>query len=300
MSNSNQLLTAALDHASRGWPVFPMVPGGKAPAVKNWEQRATVDPDRITRCWTAGPYNVGVATGPAGLVVVDLDTAKPNEKPPAAWDLPGVASGLDVLAVLSERAGEELPLDTLIVSTPSGGLHLYFAAPEGVRLRNTAGDRGQGLGWHVDTRAWGGCVAAPGSLVNGRPYLVDVESPIVVLPAWLTKLLQPKPLPAAPLVPIALHGRDRRSRYLNAAVAAEVARVEGAVGGERNHKLYEAACALGQLVAGGALTETDVRDTLMRAAAGHIAVNAYTLNTAEGTIRSGLRAGAKRPRRVAA
>jgi hypothetical protein len=127
-----------------------------------------------------------------------------------------------------------------------------------------------------------------------------MELPVAVLPAWLTKLLQPKPLPAAPGAPIALHGRDRQSRYINAAVAAEVARVEGAVGGERNHKLYEAACALGQLVAGGALTETDVRDTLMRAAAGHIAVNAYTVNTAEGTIRSGLRAGAKRPRRVAA
>jgi hypothetical protein len=113
--------------------------------------------------------------------------------------------------------------------------------------------------------------------------IVDVDLPVTVLPAWLTELLQPKPLPAAPVAPIALHGRDRRSRYLNAAVAAEVARVEGAGPG-----------------GGGALTESDVRDTLMRAAAGHIAVNAYTANTAEGTIRSGLRAGAKRPRRVAA
>ncbi|MGI5516009.1 bifunctional DNA primase/polymerase [Streptomyces sp. CA-106131] len=39
----------------------------------------------------------------------------------------------------------------------SGGFHLYFAAPPGVRLGNTAGR----LGKRIDTRAWGGHVVAP-------------------------------------------------------------------------------------------------------------------------------------------
>ncbi|MFC7612452.1 bifunctional DNA primase/polymerase [Actinokineospora soli] len=280
------------------------VPDGarrQGPAVKNWEQRATTDVDRIRRCWSAGPYNVGIATGPAGLVVVDLDTAKPDDDPrPPRWDLPGIGEGLDVLAVLADRHGQPVPLDTHMVGTPSGGLHLYFTAPPRVRLRCTAGERGNGLGWKVDTRAWGGCVAAPGSLVDGSPYTVHPR-PVAPLPAWLATLLTPKPLPAAPAAPIPLrHGTDRRARYLRNAIAAEVARVEGATKGQRNQALYTAAVALGQLVAGGALTETDVRATLLRAAAAHLAVGAYSPHAADGTITSGLRAGARRPRQVAA
>jgi hypothetical protein len=296
----NPLLTAALDIAARGWPVFPLVPGGKAPAVKQWERRATTDPNRIRRCWTAGTYNIGLATGPAGLVVIDLDMAKDGEQPPEPWNLPGITNGLDVLAVVAERAGQPVPLDTRTVTTPSGGLHLYFAAPSGVDLRNTAGDRGRGLGWHVDTRAWGGCVAAPGSIVNGRRYQVAEALPVAPLPGWLVNRLRPARLPAAPAASINLRSTDRRGRYLQAAIAAEVARVEGAAKGDRNFALYCAANALGQLVAGGQLTEADVRDTLLRAAAGHLATHAYSQHTAEATITSGLRAGAKRPRQVAA
>jgi hypothetical protein len=186
------------------------------------------------------------------------------------------------------------------VTTPSGGLHLYFTAPSDVELRNTAGDRGRGLGWHVDTRAWGGCVAVPGSVVNGRRYAVTEVLPVALLPGWLIDRLRPAPLPVTPAAPISLRSTDRRGRYLQAAIAAEVARVEGAVKGQRNQKLYEAAVALGQLVAGGALAEAEVREVLLRAAAGHLATHAYSPHTAEATITSGLRAGAKRPRQVAA
>ncbi|MFB6437222.1 bifunctional DNA primase/polymerase [Streptomyces sp. NPDC056411] len=40
-------LTSALDGASRGWRVFPLLPGSKYPAVANWEPRATTDTDRL-------------------------------------------------------------------------------------------------------------------------------------------------------------------------------------------------------------------------------------------------------------
>jgi hypothetical protein len=68
--------------------------------------------------------------------------------------------------------------------------------------------------------------------------------------------------------------------------------------GQRNHSLYLAAVALGQLVAGGALPEHDARAELHAAAAPHIAVGAYRALQAEKTITSGLRAGARRPRRL--
>ncbi|GAA3638108.1 bifunctional DNA primase/polymerase [Lentzea roselyniae] len=293
---SNLMLAAALDVAGHGWPVFPLVIGGKAPAVKNWEQRATTDPERIRRGWTAGPYNIGLATGPAGLVVIDLDVVKPGEQAPDGQDLAGIRHGLEVLALLAEDAGQPLPTETFTVATPSGGLHLYFTAPADVEYRNTAGR----LGWHIDTRAHGGYVVAPGSIVNGKPYEVTEAAPVVELFAWIADRLRPAP-PPAPAAPIRLPSGDRRSKYLDAAIAAEVARVEGATAGARNEALYLAAVALGQLAAGGCLTEDEVRGTLTRAAAGYIAVDPGRRQyKVDATITSGLKAGAKRPRQVAA
>lgn len=46
--------------------------------------------------------------------------------------------------MLAAEAGAELPADTHIVTTP-GGCHLYFRAPAGLALRNTAGTLGAGL-----------------------------------------------------------------------------------------------------------------------------------------------------------
>lgn len=288
------LLNAALDHAARGWPVFPLAPGAKAPAVKEWEQRATTDPDRIRRCWSTGPYNIGLATGPAGLVVVDLDDVKPGEVAPAGLD--GVQHGLEVLALLAQEHGADVPV-TRTVSTPSHvhNRHLYFAAPEGLEYRNTAGR----LGWHIDTRAHGGYVVAAGSIVKGRQYEVADDVPVIELPAWIATPLTPAP-PQPPKPPVRLASTDKRGKYLTAAIAAEVARVEGAQPGRRNDALYMAAQNLGQLVAGGELTEQDVKEALMHAAAGYIAVNPTRIYKAEGTIKSGLAAGAKRPRKVAA
>ena len=142
------LLDAALACAARGWPVIPLRPGEKRPAFPDhdgarctgrdprcrgghigWEPRATTDPDRIRRAWTHTPYNIGVATGPADLLVIDLDKPKPGEITPPEWAQPGITDGADVLAALSERHGQPWPGDTFTVRTRRGGLHLYFTAP---------------------------------------------------------------------------------------------------------------------------------------------------------------------------
>lgn len=208
--------------------------------------------------------------------------------------MPGVRDGQDVLAVLANRRGEPVPVDTFTVATPSGGLHLYFRASEDVRLRNTAGT----LGWKVDTRANGGYVVAPCSIVDGRRYRVVVDTPAAPLPAWLTMLLQPAPLPTVPRQPVQV-GAGRRSRYVDAAVRLECAKVHAAPDSKRNATLYAAAVALGQLVAGGALSEQDHERELLAAAGRHIAVGAYSERQALATIRSGLDKGRNRPRQVA-
>ncbi|MER7577370.1 bifunctional DNA primase/polymerase [Streptomyces sp. NPDC126514] len=290
-------LSAALDAASRGWHVFPLIPGAKRPAVRDWETRATTDRERITRCWTHAPYNVGIATGPSGLIVVDLDTPKgPDDTPPAEWAAHGVTDGADVLALLYERHSQPFPADTYSVRTWSGGTHLYFAAPEGEPLRNTAGDSARGLGWKVDTRAVGGLVVGAGSIFAGEPYAVARNAPVAPLPGWLAELLRPAPLPPQRPVTVPLTARDRRGKFLNAAVNGELARVTGSGEHQHNNALYIASVALGQLVAGGELGAFEVTEKLTEAA---LSVGQGE-REARRTIASGLRAGANRPRQVAA
>ncbi|MEU2873792.1 bifunctional DNA primase/polymerase [Streptomyces olivoreticuli] len=289
---SQALLNAALGTAERGWHVFPVRPGDKRPAITEWESRATTDRARITRCWTHAPYNIGVATGPSRLVVVDLDTPKhADDNPPAEWAQPGITDGADVLAALCEQHGKRYPCETHSVRTWSGGTHLYFAAPDGTELHNTRGK----LGWKIDTRAAGGLVVSTGSIVNGAPYTVMHEAAPEPMPLWLVELLRPVPLPPQKPVTVALTA-DRRGSYLQAAVNGELERVTSSPPDGHNNALYLASVALGQLVAGGELHEADVSDWLTAAA---LQVG-QSDGEARRTIASGLKAGGQRPRTVAA
>jgi hypothetical protein len=281
---------AVLQCAEQGWHVFPLVQGGKRPAVRSWETRATTDSVRLTGCWSVGDYNLGIATGPSRLVVVDLDVPKGDEDRPPAGTPAGVTDGADTLGLLAEEHGERYPSDTYTVRSGSGGLHLYFRAPAGAALRNTAGK----LGWKIDTRANGGYVVGAGSTVEGRAYRVVHEASPAPLPNWLAKLLIPAALPPQRPLDVSLLAADGLDRYLAAAVAGEIQRVERAVKGNRNNALYQASVALGQLVAGGELAEGDVTAKLVAAAVGK------NLNEpdARRTVASGLRAGARKPRTV--
>jgi len=231
--------------------------------------------------------------------VIDLDTLDPGEQPPREWAARGVTDGAGVLAALVAEHGRPLPATHTVV-TPSGGRHLYFRAPSGPGapvLRNTAGDRGNGIGWKIDTRAHGGYVVAAGSTVPDGAYQLTDDRDPAELPAWITRRLTPPPPPAVPAGPIRT-GHGRRDRYLDVALRAETARVTGAPASQRNACLYVASIALGQLVAGGSLPEGEARAALLSASAGHVALGAYSRRQADQTISSGLRAGANRPRRI--
>lgn len=294
-------LRYALAAAARGWHVFPVSIGDKPPlrGFADWEANATTDPETIRRCWSRAPYNIGIATGPSGLVVIDLDTRKDGQSPPPSWDLPGVNEGADVLAILCERAEEPLPFETFTVRTRRGGTHLYFTAPDGSALRNTESDKGNGLGWLIDTRANGGYVLGPGSFVDlpdgtGTYEVVHNTTPAPLPPFLSKQLVAPPPAVVEP-VRLALPD-DRRGAFLRAAITGELERLAAAPTGQRNRTLYLAATALGQLVAGGALDEGEVTSLL-----GQGGVEAG-LSRAETrlTVASGLRNGARRPRTVAA
>lgn len=305
---AGELLAAALDHAARGWHVFPLVPGTKRPAVAGWPDRATTDPDRIEAVWSHGAYGIGIATGPSRLVVVDLDH-KPDLDGLTAWTT--LTTGQPAAGQHTDgqpAAGGPVPA-TWTVRTPTGGRHLYFIRPataHGGRpalgeLRNTQSLLAPG----IDTRALGGYVVAPPTTLPAGRYAVTDTTPPAPLPAWLAVALSPRQIPTGPApTPLAARqsaggaaeGDERTRAYLAAAISAETRRVADAQPGQRNHALFCAAVALGQLVAGGALPEPNVRHVLTGAAGNHIRDRAYTARTADATITSGLRAGARRPR----
>ncbi|WP_395110578.1 bifunctional DNA primase/polymerase [Actinomadura sp. SCN-SB] len=300
-------MTAALKCAARGWYVFPLRPRDKrpVPGFKDWERHATTDADRIRAFWERGPYNVAIACGPSGLVVIDLDMPKPGEVAPNEWRQPGIREGADVFATLCERHGQPFPFDTFTVLTRRGGLHLYFTAPSGVRLTNTAGNSVRGLGWGIDTRAHGGYVVAPGSFVEladgAGSYDVIRDVPPAPLPEWLAGLLNPAPV-STPALSACLGPGDVADldAYTTAALKAEAERVATAVRGGRNQALNKAAYNLGRLVGAGALPDETAVGALYDAARVHFGPTRDDMrpDEARATIRSAIEAGKRKPRDI--
>lgn len=185
-STNNLLLEAALRYAELGYPVFPCAPGGKVPLTEHGFLQATTDPAVIEEWWLFHPSaNVGIAT--AGLAVIDIDgTSNP-------W-----------LAGAPER-GHDLAVAPLSL-TPRGGNHRLFRQPAGKRWRCTEGR----LAEQVDTRADGGYLVVPPSMVEGgKGYrwapgmeLDDPPEQLPTPPSWLVADLDrlATDTPAAPVM----------------------------------------------------------------------------------------------------
>jgi len=141
---------SAIAYGEQGLAVFPC--SGKTPLTEHGFKDATTDSATIAAWWDRWPKaNVAIATGPSGLVVIDIDQKN---------DVDGWESWQDLKTELA------LNDDTVTCETPTGGLHLYYRA-NGHDVSCSAGKLGPGL----DVRARGGYVVAPPSLhPNGNPY----------------------------------------------------------------------------------------------------------------------------------
>jgi putative DNA primase/helicase len=160
-------LEAALDYASRGWPVFPCHPETKQPLTPKAEggngglKAASTDTRVINTWWRKHPTAmIGVPTGPSiGAFVVDLD-AGIDAKTGEVFEVDGL------IAALEHKIGCRLP-PTCSVATPRGGRHLYFRVPDGECPGNRAG-----LVPRVDIRGTGGYVIVPPSRrTDGKSYV---------------------------------------------------------------------------------------------------------------------------------
>jgi bifunctional DNA primase/polymerase-like protein/AAA domain-containing protein len=209
-------MTSKLDYAAKaatlGFAVFPLRYNSKLPALAHWQDKATTEPEELERWFKGKSRNIGIATGPSGLLVVDIDMKSTDGR--QQWK--------------SLCAGRKAP-PTYAVKTPSGGLHLYYRG----EARSSAGK----LASAIDIRSSGGLVVAPGSSVGGGTYEVVLDHEVVPAPTWLTGLC------GKPLVrPAALVDWDERDTSIQCELAAkylstEEPAVEGASGDETTLKV---------------------------------------------------------------
>jgi len=300
--------------ARHGWYVHPLRPDDKAPLWSDWEHRATLDPD-VIRSWPRRTTGYGIACGPSRLVVVDGDVPKPDTPPPPAS---GIRDGLDMLAYLAEQRGASIDWATFQVTTGRSGAHLYYRAPDGVELRNTAYDPRKDpstyLGWCIDTRAAGGYVVGPGSVVNGKRYTTLHSAPPAPLPGWILVLLTSRQHGRA-----ASQGRGSGStspstasissptgtttvgrEWIEAAVNGELDKLRAHLGtqGGRNVLLNSVSYTLGRLVGAGVVDRLVVAEQLLDETTRWWGVGdpPFSRAEAEATIRSGLAGGERNPR----
>lgn len=228
--------------AAAGVPVFPCVPDGKRPATVHGFHDATSDPGRVAAWWQRWPgANIGVPTGAAsGLVVVDVDVHGPVNGF-AAFEQATYAGLIDGW--------------TVMVDTPSGGMHAYYPATPGVTQPCWQAAR-----TGIDFRGDGGYVIAPPStvpsdaeLLRYRLRTVNTEPAGVLEAERLRDFVDPRPAPASRTTAPAGYGAD--ASRLAAWVAS---RVEG----ERNRSLFWAACRLAE----NGIRPSDALDVLSAAA----------------------------------
>jgi hypothetical protein len=270
------LLNAALAYAAAHLPVFPLLAGGKIPAVARGFYAATTNPETIKRYWRIADRNIGVPTGVAsGFWVVDVD--------------PGGEDGIHRL----EAEHGPFPA-TRTVLTPRGGFHFWFRYSGPIPCTESR------IAPHVDTRGDGGYVAVVPSVtaVGAYSWLGDPEAELAVAPDWLVELARKKPRPAIAERAVATIKTPvgTNCNYGRAALDRECAALAAIATGGRNTALNRASFRLHQLVAGGELHRDEVVERLLDACHRNHLTEDDGLRSVEATIRSGANAGLQYPR----
>ncbi|MFJ8191106.1 bifunctional DNA primase/polymerase [Streptomyces sp. NPDC096094] len=239
-----QALVAATEATHRGLLVFP-IGRTKMPAIRSPHREdppgtpkcrgecgrpghgvydATDDEQRLAELFAAAPhatgYGIGCGLGEQPLFGVDLDRKN------------GV-DGVVALRALADEHGFAVP-ETIVIATPSGGLHLWYTGPAGASVQNSASKLGPG----IDVRGYGGYLVGPGSWTPKGVYRVAEMHPIAQAPLALVDLMTPTPVQR----PAAAARRPAPGRQRSAVLTGLVKFVLQAPEGELNNRLYWSAC----------------------------------------------------------
>jgi hypothetical protein len=289
-------LTAALDLAAAGVPVFPAGPD-KRPLLGGWQKKASTEPEHIRKWWLVYPDALpAIPVGRVGLIVIDCDRH------------PGGHDGIKAFNRLVSTNGGNLA-DAPMTKTARGGAHLFFKQPEGEALGNGRGELPDG----IDVRGVGGFVIAPGAesdgkrwqSANGRPSLADAfkTGTIPELPQWLADIIRQNRQPNGNGIDeyprnFAKTGTSSSSRgqaYATAALQSAAAELSATPNGKRNETLNAVAFRMGKLIARDWVDEKTVTEALLGACDANKYLRQHGHRATMKTIESGIEAGRKEP-----
>lgn len=215
---------------------------------------ASSDAERIRGMFDQAPHatGYGIACGRPPHFLIGLDLDRDSEK-----DVDGVWE----LRRLCARKGIAVPR-TVIIRTPRGGYHAWWTGPADVKVPNRAGHIAPG----VDVRGDGGYLVGPGSRsARGLYTLASDPDDVTVhpIPEQLLALMT------------ASKDRPRRAASSSAnvwlmgggrALVGLVRHVLDAAEGQRNNRLFWAACKAFEHAAAGRLDADAAENALMQAA----------------------------------
>lgn len=166
----NEKLSAALEYASFGWHVLPVVPNEKLPASLHGVNDATTNEDQIRRWWAANPdFNIGIAAGrKSGLIIFDIDPRNGGDESWKEWT--------------EQNGGQPEGLSQM---TAGGGVHYLAEYTPEIRSCKI----GDGIDVLSDGRYF---IAAP-SIIGEREYYFDgshEDVPFEIPERWLTAYQQ--------------------------------------------------------------------------------------------------------------
>lgn len=251
----------ALAYAGKfGWKVFPR--RGRYPLTSHGWKDASSDPDTIIAWWRQWPDAL-IAT-PTGEVIVVLDIDRKN--------------GVDGFETLEELGKSVLP-ETPMVHTPSGGLHIYFAANPHVSIGFSVGVLGKGL----DVLGVGTSVAlpTPGWSYRWDDHLNLKTVPLMVAPGWFARKK--------------LRGNTHDGTLAPEKLLTEAcARIRSAGPGSRHSIAVREGFIIGCVVARGRLDEASALHELKAAGAGMVWDKSYTARQGSRDLDESFKAGLRK------
>lgn len=215
---------------------------------------ASNDPERIRAMFEAARHatGYGIACGRPPHHLIGLDLDRDAEK-----DVDGVWE----LRRLCARKGIAVPR-TVIIRTPRGGYHAWWTGPADVKVPNRAGHMAPG----VDVRGAGGYLVGPGSRSTRGLYTLASDPSDVTVRPIPEQLLQ---LMTADKERPRRTGATAANTFLMSggrALVGLVRHVLDAAEGQRNNRLFWAACKAFEHAAAGRLDADQAEDALMQAA----------------------------------
>lgn len=242
-------------YARRGWATFPLAVNAKVPTKgSHGLLDATTDKEVLQHMFDNIGLNIAIRTGEISrLVVVDIDCHE------------GGPNGYHALAELKSK-GMVLPKGTRgygagVVSTASGGLHIYYLLPEAVKLKTSVSVIAPG----IDIKAEGGSVVAAPSMTKAGYYRWrQLPDKLLPAPAWLIERCKAQPVEPRPEYRC-MKPTDEIPTTVLATIQSRLEQIASAPKGQRNYTLNQHAFYLTRFIGKG-FGEADLRGWLLNAA----------------------------------